>query len=311
MSAVRGYGLNGKSYYTNVTKPQSTWVNFTVTPTNGLGVTSVKSNGYANYVFMHTSTTPTSSNGILNPNPPSGYAVIGLTNNFNYFLGARGEVAAPATNTGTTSTTANTVYTITLVGTTTAAQWQAVGLPSWVTPTVGQTFVATATQAIGGTGTVGTAGVSNISGISVVGDPNQTIASSNVASYGGAYLVLQFSALTAAGTITQAVFTGSALATHTHDFTVIGGQAASTTNDIANYAGPLLGKEQATNATYLGANSATNGGVVAASAGTPAGTINAQTFTSTSAAAAAAPTTGSIVRLELFYDGSSVTIDGL
>lgn len=311
MSTPRGYGLNGKSIYMNVTKPTSTWVNFTVTPTNGLGVTSVKSNGYVNYAFMHTSTTPTASNGITNPNPPNGYAMIGLKNNFNKFLGLRWEQDAPATSTSTGSTTANVVYTITALGTATTAQWQAVGLPAWLTPTVGQTFIASASQSIGGSATVGVAGFPNISVVSVVGDPNQTIASSNIASYGGAYLVLQFGALSPAGTITAATFTGTAMDTHTHNFTVIGGQASSTTNDIANYAGPLLGKEQATNATYLGANSATNGGVVAASAGTPAGTINAQTFTSTSAVAAAAPTTGSIIRLELFYDDSSVTIDGL
>lgn len=309
MSVPRGYGLNGKSCYTNVTKPMSTWLTFTVTPTNGLGVTSVKSNGYANYVFMHTSTTPTASNGITNPNPANGYAVIGLTNNFNYFLGLRGSVAAPAGNTGTTSTVANTTYTITLVGTTTAAQWQAVGLPSWVTPTVGQSFVATATQAIGGTGTVGTAGITNISSISVVGDPNQTIASSNIASYGGAYLVLQFAALTAAGTINTPTFTGSALATHTHDLLLKNAAVADGATTRVNAGANLLGANTGGDLTITG--SGANGGIVAASAGTPAGTISALTFTSTSAAAAAAPTTGSIVRLELCFDGSSVTIDGI
>lgn len=296
MGAVRGYGQNGNKFYSNITQPTSIFLNFTVTPTNGLGVTSVKSNGYVNYAFMHTSTTPTSSNGVLNPNPPNGYAVIGLRNNFNHFMGMRWEVDAPATSTGTTSTTVNVVYTITLVGTTTAAQWQAVGLPSWLTPAVGQTFVAIASQAIGGTGTVGVAGLSNITSLSVVGDPDQTIASSNVAQFGGAYLVLQFGAL--GGT-----FAGSALAAHSHNFLVKGGQAASTTNDVAMYSGPLIGKEQATDATVIG-GSATNGGVQTASAGTPAGEI-------TTATVATAPTTGAIVRLELFYDASSVTIDGL
>ncbi len=310
MSIPRGYGLNGKSFYTNVSKPMSTWVNFTVTPTNGLGVTSVKSNGYANYVFMHTSTTPTASNGITNPNPPNGYAIVGLTNNFNNYLGLRWQVDAPATNTGTTSTTVNVVYTITSVGTTTTAQWRAVGLPVWLTPAVGQTFVATASQAIGGTGTVGTAGVSNISSVSVVGDPNQTIASPNIAQYGGAFLVVQFGALTASGTISQPTFTGAALAAHSHDFLVKGGQAASTTNNIAAYAGPLIGKEAATDATFAG-GSATNGGVQSLTAGTPAGTVSVPTFTSTSAAAAAAPTTSSVIRLELMFDGSDVSIDGL
>lgn len=309
MSSVRGYGLNGKSLYTNVTKPMYTWLTFTVTPTNGLGVTAVKSNGYANYVFMHTSTTPTATGGVTNPNPPNGYAVIGLTNNFNYFLGMRGTVAAPAGNTGTTSTTANVVYTITLVGTTTTAQWQAVGLPSWVTPTVGQTFVATATQAIGGTGTVGTAGVTNIGALSVVGDPNQTISSSNVATYGGAYLVVQFAALTASGTINTPTFTGAALSNHTHDLLLKNAAVADGATTRVNAGANLLGANTGGDLTVTGAGA--NGGVVNASAGTPAGTISALTFTSTAAAAAAAPTTGSIVRVEICFDGSSTTVDGI
>lgn len=309
MATPRGYGLNGKSFYTNVTKPISTWVTFTVTPTNGLGVTSVKSNGYANYVFMHTSTTPTASNGVTNPNPANGYAMIGLKNNFNYFLGMNAIVEAPATSTTTASTTTGVAYTITLLGTTTLAQWQAVGLPPWLTPTVGQSFIATATQAIGGTGTVGVPGITNISGISVVGDPNQTIASSNVAQYGGAYLVVQFSALTAAGTINTPTFTGSALGTHTHDLLLKNAAVSDGATTRVNAGANLLGANTGGDLTVTG--SGANGGVVAASAGTPAGTISALTFTSTSAAAAAAPTTGSIVRVELVYDGSSVTVDGL
>lgn len=309
MATPRGYGQNGQALYTNITKPMYTWLTFTVTPTNGLGVTSVKSNGYANYVFMHTSTTPTASNGVTNPNPANGYAMIGLKNNFNYFVGMRGTVAAPATSTSTSSVTTGAVYTITLLGTTTAAQWLAVGLPPWVTATVGQTFVATATQAIGGTGTVGVAGITNISGISVVGDPNQTIASSNVASYGGAYLVIQFSALTAAGTINTPTFTGSALGTHTHDLLLKNAAVADGATTRVNAGANLLGANTGGDLTVTG--SGANGGIVAASAGTPAGTISALTFTSTSAAAAAAPTTGSIVRLELCFDGSSVTVDGI
>jgi hypothetical protein len=54
-------------------------------------------------------------------------------------------------------------------------------------------------------------------------------------------------------------------ATHTHDILVKGGQAASTTNDVAVYTA-LLGKEAATDATIVGANSATSGGVVASAA---------------------------------------------
>lgn len=309
MATPRGYGQNGKSFYTNVTKPQSTWVQFTVTPTNGLGVTSVKSNGYANYVFMHTSTTPTASNGITNPNPANGYAVVGLKNNFNAFLGLRWEVDAPATNTTTASTVTGTVYTITLVGTTTAAQWQAVGLPSFITPAIGQSFVATATQAIGGTGTVGTAGVPNVNYVSVVGNPNTTISSSNVAQYGGAYLVVQFGQISVAGTVSAPTFTGSALANHTHTLNLKNAAVSDGATTRVNAGTNLLGANTGSDIAIAGAGA--NGGIANASAGTPAGTNSAPTFTDTSAAAAAAPTTGSIIRLELMFDGSSVTIDGL
>lgn len=51
--------------------------------------------------------------------------------------------------------------------------------------------------------------------------------------------------------------------THTHDILVIGGQASSTTNDVAIYGSlDTLGKEQASNATMLGSASGTKGGVV-------------------------------------------------
>lgn len=225
MSVARGFGLNGKSFYTNVVNPKSVFVNFTVAATNGLGVTSLKSNGYVEYVFMHTSTTPTASiNGITNPNPANGFAVVKFKNNFNYFLGVRGSVVAPATSTTTTSTTANVAAIITALGTATLAQWQAVGLPLGFTPAVGQSFIATATQSIGGSATIGVAGVSNVGAISLVGEPNAMVSNLSISPNAGAQAMLLF-----------------------QDF----------------------------------------------------------------AGAAVAPTAGSIVRLEFFYDGSSVTIDGL
>ncbi len=225
MSVARGFGLNGKSFYTNVVNPKSVWANFTVTPTNGLGVTSLKSNGYVEYVFMHTSTTPTASiNGITNPNPANGFVVVKFKNNFNYFLGVRGSVVAPATSTSTTSTTANVAATITALGTATLAQWQAVGLPLGFTPAVGQSFIATASQSIGGSATIGVSGVSNVGAISLVGEPNAMVSNSSISPNAGAQVMLL----------------------------------------LQDFAG-----------------------------------------------AAVAPTAGSIVRLEFFFDGSSVTIDGL
>ncbi len=226
VNAAPQFGLNGKSCYQNIAMPKSVWVNFTVTPSNGLGVTSIKSNGYVNYVFMHTSTTPSSSaSGFLNPNPASGYCMVSFKSQFYKFLGVRnGSVVAPATSTSTSSTVANVAYSITALGTATVAQWVAVGLPAGVTPAVGQTFIAIASQSIGGSATVGLPGLTNVANISVLGDPDTMVANSNFYVNGGAQVGLVF-----------------------QDF----------------------------------------------------------------AGAAVAPTTGSIVRLEFVFDGSSVTVDGL
>lgn len=330
MSVARGFGLNGKSIYTNVTKPMEVNLQFTVTPTNGLGVTSLKSNGYVRNVFMHTSTTPTANDGYTNPNPANGFALVQFKNNFNYYLNGYVQAQAPtitSTKIDNSALTAGQAYIITIVGDSTLAQWQAIGLPPGITPAVGVSFIATAVGAGANTSTsrVQVPTTSGVFGVEVVGNPGVSLSNSNIATNGGAWLLLQFmgasfsaGAYTPAGTISAPTFTGSALATHTHDFTVIGGQAGSTTNNIANYAGPLIGKQEATNATYLGANSATAGGVVAVSAGTPAGTVSAPTFTGTPASLTGttalgitAPATGSVISLMFRYDGSSVTIDGL
>lgn len=167
--------------------------------------------------------------------------------------------------------------------------WQGVGLPKGVTPAVGASFIATATGYTtggGSTGTVKVFGSTGVVGMEILADPNLSLGPIPMSgsSHVGGWILVKF---------LGATFTGTALGTHTHDFTVIGGQAASTTNDIANYAGPLLGKEQATNATYIGANSATNGGVVAVTAGTPAGTV---------AFGAAAPTAGTQFYMQFLFE---------
>lgn len=294
MSVARGNGQNGGHFYSNITQPVKLDVQFTVTPSNGLGVSSVMSNGYARNIFMHTSTTPASNNGYLNPNPANGIIMVQLQNNYKKFLGLNWSVQAPNTGSDLTSVSANVTYVITALGTASLAQWQAKGLPLGITPAVGVAFVATASGTIGGSATVKVPTVSGVSSIETIGDPNAALNAYPLSSYGGAILMLQC--------LGAGAFTGTALGTHTHDFTVIGGQAAATTNVIAAYAGPLIGKEAATNATFVGADSASNGGVVAASAGTPAGSL---------AAALAAPATGSIINLSLYFDISSVSIDGL
>lgn len=276
MSVARGFGLNGKSYYANVAGPRSVSVQFTVNAADsgGLGITSLKSNGYVEHVFMHTSQTPGSVNGITNPNPQSGYAVIAFKNNFNVWLNSYSVQSVPLTSTSTTSLTAGHVYTITSVGNTTLANWQAVGLPQGFTPTVGQTFVATATVSITGTGTVGVPGVPVAPVVTVVGTPNTLLNNSAIASNAGAQMVLQFSSFAATGTISTPTLT-------MNSYTPAGTNNSSTP--------PVF-------------------------TGTPAvltGTISTPTFTSTSVYAATAPTDGTVVSLQFEFDGSSVTVDGL
>jgi hypothetical protein len=57
MSVARGFGLNGKSMYMNVCMPKVVNCNFVVDSTNGngLGIRSLKSNGYIESVYMNTS----------------------------------------------------------------------------------------------------------------------------------------------------------------------------------------------------------------------------------------------------------------
>ena len=187
----QGFGIGGKSYYGNLSKTCDVNLNFIVDPANGngLGVRSVKSNGYVANVFMHT-TAPLTGSG--NPNPAAGYLMVQFRNNFNKYIGGFAGVIPPLGASGVTSTTAGLPYVITSLGTTTLAQFQANGLPAGLTPTVGQTYIATATGALGGTGTLGTAGTSTVSGLAIIGDPNQTIANSQNSQNGGAIVILEF-----------------------------------------------------------------------------------------------------------------------
>lgn len=84
------------------------------------------------------------------------------------------------------------------------ADWNAVGLPKGLVPTVGQSFVAIATGAGASTGQVHAVGVSGITSIEVVGDPNLSFGpapqggSPNV----GAWILIQFTAATNSSTTT-------------------------------------------------------------------------------------------------------------
>lgn len=296
MSVVRGFGLNGKSLYTNVTKPQDVNLQFTVTPSNGLGITSLKSNGYVRNVFMHTSTTPAANDGYTNPNPAVGFALVQFTNNFNYYLNGFVQAQAPVTGSikiDNSVLTAGQAYVISTLGNSTTAQWQAVGLPAGITPAVGVSFIATVVGAGANTSTsrVSTPTTSGVFGAEIVGSPGLMLASSSIATNGGAWVLMQFMG---------AAFTGSALGTHTHDLLLKNAAVADGATTRVNAGTNLLGANTGSDITVAG--SGANGGIVAASAGTPSGTL---------ALGVAAPATGSVLCMRFSYDGSSVTIDGI
>jgi hypothetical protein len=169
-------------YYTLHKMPVLIDCNFIVDPANGngLGIRSLKGPGVAN-VFMHTTATPAPGN----PNPAPGVIMLELQDTyFRYFGGFTGW-EGPLSGTPLTATTANTTYVITSLGTATAAQWYAVGLPEYLIPTVGQAFVATASATIGGSATVEVpaTGGAGIDTIETIGDPNQTIGTPQAPSY--------------------------------------------------------------------------------------------------------------------------------
>lgn len=192
MSQQRGNGQNGGHFYSNITTPVSIYCNFVVDSTNGngLGIRSLKSNGYVENVFMHTSATPGSNNGFLNPNPLAGDILVQMKNNFNAYLGGSVGFVSPLSGTPLTSTTAHLLYVIVSLGTTTLAQWQAAGVPAGQVPAVGLAFVAIATGAIGGTGAVevpATAG-SGITNVEVQGDAHLSNTTS-IAQYSGVWVL--------------------------------------------------------------------------------------------------------------------------
>lgn len=171
-------------FYTPHTMPVLLDCNFVVDSTNGngLGIRSLKGQDILN-VFMHTTATPgVGAKGQLNPNPAAGNILVQLNDGYpRYFGGFSGFVSTVGVS--STATVASAAQVITSLGTATAAQWVAVGLPLGVTPAVGATFIATSTATIGGGATVAPTKStgSGCDHIEVLGDPNLTINPTNVA----------------------------------------------------------------------------------------------------------------------------------
>jgi hypothetical protein len=116
-----------------------------------------------------------------NPNPPAGYMIVKLADNFNRYYGGFSGYVAPVSGTpilvASAGVTLGDTYVITLVGTTTYAGWVSLGMPPGITPAVGVSFTATATATATGSGVVETIAPtgSGVNHIEVVGDPNTTL----------------------------------------------------------------------------------------------------------------------------------------
>lgn len=148
---------------------------------NGLGVSSIKGGG-VKQVYMHTSASPASGN----PNPADGLIVVKLSDNYSGLFAKWESIVGP-NGASSTSSVANVANIITVLGTATLAQWQAVGLPVGITPAIGVSFIATSSALIGGAAQVAIAlaAGSGIDHIELVGQPNADIAPSGAATPSG------------------------------------------------------------------------------------------------------------------------------
>lgn len=230
---------------------------FVVDPTNADGITGLVAQGIDD-IFMHTSTTPS----VGNPNPIAGYILAKLSKGIDSFQSLQSTIVPPQSGASLLVASAGlsvgTVYVITILGTTSQAQWEVLGVPAGLTAVLGLAFVALATSCTG-TGAVQVPAAAGAAILSIQPVGNPSVGSLDDGS-GATILLACYGA-------------GGSTGSHTHDFIVKGGQAASTTNNIANYATSILGKQEATDATFVGGNSATKGGVVAASVATGANSL--------------------------------------
>lgn len=215
-------------------KPVLIDCSFTVTPTNGLGITNFKGPLVQN-VFMHTSTTPAAGSSnpsspnivVTNPNPASGLIVVQLQDQYQRILGMQCSIRSPASGNDVkidnSAMTAGQAYIITTLGDATAAKWAAIGVPAGVTPAVGVSFIAASNGGSGNTLTsrvqTAAAAGSGIEQVEIVGNSDLSIAPSIQAQGFGAQVILAcrsnsltMNSYTPAGTndsSTPPIFTGT------------------------------------------------------------------------------------------------------
>jgi hypothetical protein len=192
--ANRNWSNGGKIYAMHV-KPAFLNATFTVAQSNGAGQTGLLGSAIGQ-VFMHTSGTKATYKGVTN-NVAAGYAQVFMAPNFNTFLRCSATISAPLTGTNVPVTSALTVgqaYVITTVGTTTTAQYQALGLQAGITPAVGVAFIASSATPTSGTGQVQTptASSAGTNTIEIIGSPSTTLTNLAQPTNGGGYVILRF-----------------------------------------------------------------------------------------------------------------------
>lgn len=107
---------------------------------------------------------------------------------------------------GTTGLTTGFTFALT-VSDTVLGDWQAIGLPKGLTPTVGQSFFATATGAGNSTGTVLASGLSGIVSTEIIGQPNTQMAlqPQGGSPHTGGFVLVKFLAPTSSSVTTPIV----------------------------------------------------------------------------------------------------------
>jgi hypothetical protein len=198
--ANRNFQNGGKIYSPHV-MPVLIDCNFVVDSANGngLGIRQLKGPNVTN-VFMHTSATPAKGNqNQLNPNPQPGMIIVQLADNYNRVLSGFNSIVSPLSGTSlavnATALTPNNVYVVVSVGSTTPAQFIALGVPASIANSTvgvqpGLAFVAKVSGvSSGGSALVQAASVSNITNIETIGDSNQAIAPQGTPNVGAQFIL--------------------------------------------------------------------------------------------------------------------------
>ena len=123
-------------------------------------------------IYMNSSAAATGNNVL------AGNIQVQLEDNHLAYLGHAYNAAGPVTGAAiavSTGFTIGTLYQIVTLGTSTTANWQAVGVPAGVTPVVGTVFMASTSSAGTGNGTAKALTWSNFDHLEVAGDPNSTL----------------------------------------------------------------------------------------------------------------------------------------